>query len=164
MRLATSISISLETNPQVSTALCNPLSPQHPAFQLKIQGALAVRRLKKSHLHPVFKVYSFTFNNGYKFLGIVQFPDISMAFEGQASAHKPQSVHFSLSVIIPSGVKVSASSGQTSIQSCAPIHFEAVYNFCTCGDWLSGLWHHAHFSGQPFMKIVIRIPGPSLME
>ena len=32
------------------------------------------------------------------------------------------------------------------------------------GDWLSGLWHHAQLSGQPFMKTVVRTPGPSWSE
>src|SRR5512146_1495504 len=33
-----------------------------------------------------------------------------------------------------------------------------------CGDWLSGLWHHQQFSGQPFRNTVVRIPGPSWTE
>ena len=32
------------------------------------------------------------------------------------------------------------------------------------GDWLSGLWHQAQQSGQPFMKTVVRTPGPSWSE
>ena len=35
---------------------------------------------------------------------------------------------------------------------------------CSSGDCPSGLWHHMQASGQPFRKIVMRMPGPSCTE
>jgi len=91
-------------------------------------------------------------------------PDISIAFVGQTSAQIPHKSHKSVFVIIPSEVRVNAFTGQFSTQVSQPMHFDFEYNFCRWGDIPSGLWHQTQLSGQPFKKIVIRIPGPSLME
>jgi hypothetical protein len=53
--------------------------------------------------------------------------------------------------------------GQILTHSPQPMHLFALYNFCTLGEMLSGLWHQRHDNGQPFRKMVTRIPGPSLM-
>ena len=32
------------------------------------------------------------------------------------------------------------------------------------GEISSGLWHQRQFSGQPLVKMLVRIPGPSEVE
>jgi hypothetical protein len=87
-----------------------------------------------------------------------------MAFAGHTSAQIPHKSHASESVKIPSEVSVKAFFGQFSTQVQHPMHFALEYNFCKCGDIPSGLWHHAQLRGQPFKKMVILMPGPSLIE
>jgi hypothetical protein len=60
---------------------------------------------------------------------------IVIDFEGQAHAHLPQEMHF-------------FSKCHKRISDRRP----------------SGFWHQRHESGQPFMKMVVRIPGPSWRE
>ena len=64
---------------------------------------------------------------------------------------------------IPASVKVNAPVGQAFTQAPQPMHFFLVYSFSARGEMPSGLWHHTQASGHPFMKIVIRMPGPSFM-
>ena len=51
----------------------------------------------------------------------------------------------------------------SSTQLWQPMHFLFVYIFTAPSENPSGLWHHTHLRGHPFMKMVVLMPGPSLM-
>ena len=70
-------------------------------------------------------------------------PQISSAFVGQASGFFP---HTPLTT--------------QELQAMQRLRRKTI-----CGSELhdSGLWHHTQRSGHPFRKIVVRMPGPSLM-
>jgi hypothetical protein len=70
---------------------------------------------------------------------VISFPDISIAFVGQTSAHFPHEVQRSELVIIPSGANVIAFSGQAATHDPHLIHFAGAYIFSTFDDMLSGL-------------------------
>src|ERR1035437_390243 len=92
------------------------------------------------------------------------FPDISMALVGQTSAQRPHILQSSVSVTIPSDVNLMAFSVQAITQVPHLMHFAGAYILSTSFETLSGLWHQAQLRLQPFRKITILIPGPSLID
>jgi hypothetical protein len=73
-------------------------------------------------------------------------------------------LHALQSILNPSPLKVIAFSGQTGSHARHPIQLFGQRISWIAESISSGLWHHLHWSGQPFRKTVVRIPGPSSVE
>lgn len=91
-------------------------------------------------------------------------PKRSKAFAGQASAQAPHPRQRSRSMTTPSGVIDIHPFGQASMQVSQPMQRFSSHCTWTLKRRLSGLWHQPQRSGQPFIKTVVRIPGPSSVE
>ena len=66
----------------------------------------------------------------------------------QTGRHFPQALHF-------------PGLGHTRLHAPQCVQAARLTISCGLGDSPSGLWHHAHRSGHPFMNTVVRTPGPS---
>src|SRR5450759_79737 len=91
-------------------------------------------------------------------------PTTSMAPAGHASWQRPQPSQASRSIFIPSLESSSAPTGQAARQSRAPMQRTSNHISSVRPAIPSGLWHHTQLRGHPFMKTVVRIPGPSSIE
>lgn len=50
------------------------------------------------------------------------------------------------------------------MQALSPMHFVEYQTVRGSESMVSILWHQVQLIGQPFMKTVVRIPGPSSVE
>ena len=164
VRSITLRTVSGEANKVVSTARWIPNAPQRSSRATKSDGrdnGSPPQKVTPPSERSI-KTVSFSISRMTSSIEYSR-PDISIAKVGQTSAHLPHVRHRDRFVTIPASVKVNAPVGHTSTQAPQPMHFFLVYSFSARGEMPSGLWHHTQASGHPFMKIVIRMPGPSFM-
>lgn len=87
-----------------------------------------------------------------------------MAWEGHTLPHSRQLVHSFQSMVRTLLSKEIAPGVQASAHFLQPMHLRSL--IIISGSLLkpSGLLHHGHVKGQPFINRVVLIPGPSCIE
>jgi hypothetical protein len=87
-----------------------------------------------------------------------------IASSGHKEIQSPQALHSERSMITFPLMTAIAFSGQASTQSPHPVHRSTIIPGSGIGFMDSALEHHLQLKGHPFMKMVVRIPGPSWTE